>query len=120
MRVLVLNGGSSSFKCWLGELPGGELPVVPPKPLWETHIDLKRDSSIATVLEPVIRSVPGPVDVVGHRIVHGGPLYRESTLLTAEVRAAISQEAEMAPAHNRFELAAIQAVERILGTGIPQ
>ena len=120
MRVLVLNGGSSSFKCWLSELSGGVFPVVPPKPLWEAHIDLKRDSRIDEVLEPILKSVPGPIDVAGHRIVHGGPRYRESTELTPEVRAAISQEAEMAPAHNRFELAAIQTVERTLGTGIPQ
>ncbi len=120
MRILVLNGGSSSFKCWLGELPGEPPPVVSPKPMWEAHVDLKSDSKIDAVLEPVLKSVPGPVDVVGHRIVHGGPGYRESTTLTPKVRAAIAQESEMAPAHNRFELAAIRTVDRILGTTVPQ
>jgi acetate kinase len=120
VRILVINGGSSSFKCWLGEVSGGTLPAVPPTPIWEAHIDLKRDSRIDTVLEPILKSVPGPVDVVGHRIVHGGPRYRESTFLTPEVRAAISQAAEIAPAHNRFELAAILAVEQTLGSQIPQ
>ena len=47
--------------------------------------------------------LPG-IDVVGHRIVHGGPKYRESVLLTPEVRAAIAEEAEFAPAHNRCSL----------------
>jgi acetate kinase len=120
MRILVLNGGSSSFKCWLGELFTAPLPILPPKPLWQAHVDLAHDTAIKEILEPVLESVPGHVDVVGHRIVHGGPKYRQSTALTAEVRAAIAQEAEMAPAHNRFELAAIETVDRVLGTGIPQ
>src|SRR5580700_969942 len=109
MRILVLNGGSSSLKCRLDDL--SELPQTPSAPLWSSH-----DSQIAEVLA----SVPGPVDVVGHRIVHGGPQYRQTTLLTPEVRAAIAQESEIAPAHNRSELEAIQMVDRILGTGIPQ
>jgi acetate kinase len=59
------------------------------------------------------------VDVVGHRIVHGGK-FRESTVLTSEVRAAIAQRAEMAPTHNRLELAAIDTVNRVLGTHVTQ
>src|ERR1700730_15768584 len=103
MSILLLNGGSSSFKCWLGELSGDALSVsrvpAPPKPLWEAHIDLKRDTRIDTVLDPLLKSVPGPVDVIGHRIVSGGSQYRETAFLTPEVRAAIAREAEMAPAH---------------------
>jgi acetate kinase len=60
------------------------------------------------------------VDVVGHRIVHGGPVYRQTTALTPEVRAAIAKEIEFAPAHNRFELEAVQAVDRFLGSGVLQ
>ncbi len=114
MRILVLNGGSSSFKCWLGDWS------EEPKRLWDARVELNRDSRINDVLEPVLRSVPGPVDVVGHRIVHGGSKYRESTLLTREVRAAIAKQAEIAPAHNRLELAAIETVDRVLGTAVRQ
>ena len=71
------------------------------------------------VLKPVLESLPSKVDVVGHRIVHGGPLYRESTPLTPEVRAAIAREVEFAPAHNSFELEAIEAVDRVIGTRRP-
>ncbi len=60
---------------------------------------------------------PSEIDVVGHRIVHGGPKYRESVLVTAEVRAAIAEQAEFAPAHNRLQLAAIETVDRTVGTG---
>jgi acetate kinase len=59
------------------------------------------------------------VDVVGHRIVHGGK-FREAHVLTSEVRAAIAQEAEIAPAHNRLELAAIDTVDHVIGTHVTQ
>jgi acetate kinase len=82
------------------------------------------------VLRPVLESLwtgdlravdsPSDVDVVGHRIVHGGPKYRESAPLTTEVRAAIAKEVEFAPSHNRFELEAVQAVDEVIGTGVLQ
>lgn len=120
MRILVINGGSSSFKCRVDDLPEGPLPVAPPKPVWERRVEWDQSSSVAAVLEPVFKSVAGSVDAVGHRIVHGGPVYREPTPLTAEVRAAIAKEIEFAPAHNRFELEAVQAVDHFLGSGVPQ
>jgi acetate kinase len=106
MRILALNGGSSSFKCRLDDL-SSDPPSQPPKPLWQHNAE--RGQSVEQILE----SVPRPIDAVGHRIVHGGRI-RESTRITAEVRAAIAREAEIAPAHNRYELQAIDAVGRIL------
>ena len=120
MRVLVINGGSSSFKCRLDDLPDQPLPVAPPQPLWTERVDWDQKSSVAEVLEPVLKSISGSVDVVGHRIVHGGPKFRESTPLTTEVRAAIAKEIEFAPAHNRFELEAVQAVDHIFGSSVLQ
>src|SRR5580698_7278030 len=120
MRVLVINGGSSSFKCSMHDLRTGTLPVVPPKPVWEKHVEWDRSSPVADALGPALTAAPGPVDVVGHRIVHGGLEYRETTELTPEVRVAIAGQAEIAPEHNRFELAAIEAVDRSLGAGIQQ
>ena len=120
MRILVINGGSSSFKCRLDDLSDEPLPIAPPKPVWEARFDWDTRSSVAEVLEPVLKSVPGSVDVIGHRIVHGGPLYRKSTPLTPEVRAAIAKEIEFAPVHNRFELEAVRAVDQILGADVLQ
>jgi acetate kinase len=120
MRVLVINGGSSSFKCRLDDLPDQPLPVAPPQPLWTERVDWDQKTSVAEVLEPLLKSISGSLDVVGHRIVHGGPKYRESTPLTPEVRTAIAKEIEFAPAHNRFELEAVQAVDHSLGSGVLQ
>jgi len=112
MRILALNGGSSSVKCRLDDISGGTLPSAPPKPVWESHFDLQESA-----METGLKSVPGKVDVVGHRIVHGGNL-QETTVVTPEVRAAIAREAEMAPGHNRFELAMIDAARSAFG--VPQ
>lgn len=112
MRILVLNGGSSSFKCRLDEI-SGDPPSAPPKPVWETQFDLKPGA-----IEPALRSVPGPLDAAGHRIVHGGR-FRETTRITGEVRAEIARAAEEAPTHNRFELAAIDCVAKVFGN-VPQ
>lgn len=67
----------------------------------------------------MLRAVPGGVDAVGHRVVHGGR-FHETTLLTPEVRAAIAAETSIAPAHNRLVLSAVEAVERVLGSGMRQ
>ncbi|MGB6296565.1 MAG: acetate kinase, partial [Rivularia sp. (in: cyanobacteria)] len=55
------------------------------------------------------------IDVVGHRVVHGGKDYRESVVITKEVKSAIASLASLAPAHNPVNLAGIEAVENILG-----
>lgn len=124
MKILVLNGGSSSFKCWFADLPDGRLPSQPADPTWSRHLDWNQHSGTAeTILEPALKSLLEEhphIDVVGHRIVHGGPVYRESTRLTPEVRKAIAQQVEFAPSHNRFELEAVRAVDHLIGTGVPQ
>ncbi len=55
------------------------------------------------------------IDVVGHRVVHGGREYRKSVVITREVKDAIANLANIAPAHNPANLAGIEAVENILG-----
>lgn len=55
------------------------------------------------------------IDVVGHRVVHGGKYYRESVVITQKVKDAIANLANLAPAHNPANLAGIEAIEKILG-----
>jgi acetate kinase len=59
------------------------------------------------------------VDIVGHRVVHGGKEFEKSTLVTPEVEAAISRMAVLAPVHNPANLEGIEVVERIL-PAVPQ
>jgi acetate kinase len=62
---------------------------------------------------------PSDIDVVGHRVVHGGLEFEQSTFVTPKVKAAIARLAELAPAHNPANLEGIVAIEQILGA-VPQ
>ena len=151
MKILVLNGGSSTLKATLRELDGS-LPSVPPPPLWEAQADwgrqpgkaqirvcgaggVRAESEVdieapAAVLEPVLatlwsgpaKAIAGPreIDVVGHRVVHGGHAFQQTIRITPEVKEEIHKYVDFAPEHNRLELEAIEAAERVVGPVAPQ
>lgn len=59
------------------------------------------------------------IDIVGHRVVHGGQEYRQSTLISPDVKEAIARLSVFAPVHNPVNLEGIEAIENILGN-VPQ
>jgi acetate kinase len=59
------------------------------------------------------------IDIVGHRVVLGGREFEKSTLVTPEVKEAISRMAVLAPAHNPANLEGIEVIARIL-PAVPQ
>ena len=59
------------------------------------------------------------IDIVGHRVVHGGQQYTGATRVTPEVKAIIGKLAALAPEHNPVNLEGIAAIEQILGS-VPQ
>lgn len=65
--------------------------------------------------ETAVMRSPADIDIVGHRVVHGGQTYRDSTFVTAEVKAAIDRLSNLAPAHNPANLAGIEAIEQLFG-----
>lgn len=148
MRVLVLNSGSSSQKSCLYEI-GGEVPQNSPDYSWQGKIEWTGDSAEASVSRPGritkketikissrgdaiehllgtiwsgksrVISSPSEIDVVGHRLVHGGPQYEEPVIITPEVKSAIAGASAFAPLHNRAELEGMEIVEKLLGP-VPQ
>ncbi|MBK1990060.1 acetate kinase [Sphaerospermopsis aphanizomenoides BCCUSP55] len=56
------------------------------------------------------------IDVVGHRVVHGGLDYRNSVVITEEVKQAIAHLSTLAPAHNPAALEGIEAIGKSLGS----
>ena len=62
---------------------------------------------------------PSDIDIVGHRVVHGGLEFEQSTFVTPKVKETIGWLAELAPAHNPGSLAGIEAIEQSLGA-VPQ
>ncbi len=148
MKILVLNGGSSSQKMCLYELSGdGDLP---PPPLWSAEADWshhaghvtinwsiggeqttieQEESSRPEVLrqmlltlwqgkQPIVKH-PSAIAMVGHRVVHGGAKYQQSVLLTSEVREDLRQLIPFAPLQQPANLEGIEVVERLFGS-IPQ
>ena len=59
------------------------------------------------------------IDLVGHRVVHGGQDYQQSTLISPDVKKAIARLAVFAPVHNPVNLEGIEAIENIL-PNVPQ
>jgi acetate kinase len=60
------------------------------------------------------------IDIVGHRVVHGGQELGQATFITSEVKEAIANLSTFAPVHNPANLEGIEAIEKILGTPTPQ
>ncbi len=148
MKALVLNSGSSSQKSCLYEI-GDTLPVDPPACAWEGKIEWtdhkaeysvknsrgvsrKGQTSVGSREEAIERllnsmwsgetqaiSSPSEIDVVGHRVVHGGPQHFEPAFVTAEVKSAIKSVSVFAPLHNRAELQGMEMVAKLLGP-VPQ
>ena len=144
MNVLVLNSGSSSQKSCLYEI-GDALPDNPPASIWEGKIewiddkaeysiknsrgvsrkDLTSVGSRGEAIERLLHSLwsgdtraisgPSAIDVVGHRVVHGGPQHFVPSFVTAEVKSAIESVSVFAPLHNRAELEGMEIVAKLLG-----
>src|SRR5271157_4454204 len=60
------------------------------------------------------------VHAVGHRVVHGGELFRESAIVTDEVLKRIEDCIDLAPLHNPNNVKGILAVRAAFGPGMPQ
>jgi acetate kinase len=66
-----------------------------------------------------IRSL-SDIHAVGHRVVHGGELFRESALVTDDVMKGIEDCIDLAPLHNPSNVRGIRAVREAFGPGLPQ
>jgi acetate kinase len=62
----------------------------------------------------------GDVHAVGHRVVHGGELFKESSLVDDRVLKGIEDCIDLAPLHNPNNLKGIMAAKEIFGKDVPQ
>jgi acetate kinase len=69
---------------------------------------------------PAILPGPESIDIVGHRVVHGGAVFHEATRLNQDVEAAIKRLSAFAPLHNPSNLEGIQIMRHLLGDNVPQ
>ena len=139
--ALVLNAGSSSLKFCVFERPPGEswhleargqiegigtAPRLSVKDedgesLAKQDVAARDGKEALDALAAWLRSKYGGSRVlgVGHRVVHGGAQFKGPTILNAEVMRELYQLVPLAPLHQPYNLAAIEAVSERL-PGIPQ
>ena len=60
------------------------------------------------------------VNAVGHRVVHGGELFKESTLIDDRVLKGIEDCIDLAPLHNPNNVKGILAARELFGSDVPQ
>ena len=63
---------------------------------------------------------PSDIHAVGHRVVHGGELFTESTVITDKVLKGIEQCIDLAPLHNPNNIKGILASRQVFGPNLPQ
>ena len=60
------------------------------------------------------------IAAIGHRVVQGGSIFKESCIITPEVLKQIDELSELAPLHNPANVLAIRACIKTFGEQIPQ
>ena len=140
MNIFVVNSGSSSIKYQLFKMPcekpicSGLLERIGLSESTITHkvcIDdvetvIKKTTdlpdheaglkSVAALLTDPVKGVirnPEEIDVVGHRVVHGGESFAATTIITDEVKEEIKKLFPLAPLHNPANLMGIEVAEKI-------
>jgi len=109
VRVLVVNAGSSSLKLTqLGD--DGTVTAAVTVDGWEGAGHLQPLTDFLTDC--------GPVDAVGHRVVHGGPRHTGPAVVDDLLTTYLYSISHLAPLHNPRALAAIRSVQELL-PGVP-
>jgi acetate kinase len=124
MNVLVINSGSSSIKFQLinmqdesiltkGMVDGIGLETCKVKINGtEAPCAVKNHEEGIQKILPEISKFK--IDAVGHRVVHGGEKYKESTIITPDVEKTIEELSILAPLHNPPNLEGIRACKKLL------
>ncbi len=143
MKILVLNAGSSSLKYQLFDMTNesvlakGLVERIGLEGSLLTHRPADKDKKVINADIPdhttaiklmldaltdtghgVISSMD-EIDAIGHRAVHGGSVFTESTIIDDEVVAKMEELIPLAPLHNPPGIAGIKACREIL-PGLPQ
>lgn len=142
MKVLVVNAGSSSLKYQLIDMDNesvlakgncdriGTTGCISHKAKGESYkkdIDMPSHSvAFEVVVDALTKGELKVIDsmdeisAVGHRVVHGGQIFKNSTVITDEVIKQIEELSVLAPLHNPAAVLGIKACINIMGADVPQ
>jgi len=143
MKILVINAGSSSIKYKLFEMTaetvltaglverigqeqsrlkhtcfnvnnGNEAQeTVKEMPIATHRQGLTEVTALLTDAEVGVITDPVEIEAIGHRTVHGGETFSDTTLIDAAVKAKIRELIPLAPLHNPPNLQGIEVAEEI-------
>ena len=137
MKILVINSGSSSLKF---QVIDSDSEQVLAKGLCERigidgsftyrtleGISLKESiamenhtQAVHTLLDTLVDPQKGilenfqEIDVIGHRLVHGGEKFTGSVVITDEVIQAMTECNDLAPLHNPANLVGVDACRKLM------
>ncbi len=141
MKVLVVNAGSSSLKYQLFDTTIGDVlakgicerigiggRIEHKKNGEKTVRDIEMPNHavatkivVDTLTDPELGVIAdmSEIEAVGHRVVHGGPYFFESTLVTEEVLEKLKSCVDFAPLHTPAHLMGIEGCTAVMPT-VPQ
>ena len=143
MKILVINAGSSSLKYQLIDMDnehviakgnceriGIEGSLITHKTddgrkvqlesNFPTHTEaFEKLLEVLTTGEGKVIDSIAEISAVGHRVLHGSEVYKESTLITDKVIDDIDSFRELGPLHNPPQAATMRACRKALGENVP-
>ena len=137
MKILVLNCGSSSLKYQLINmeteevLASGKYERIGEEEAFNTHkvngqkIEVKKPAyNHKEAIEFVLEQFTNPeykvidsleeIDAIGHRVVHGGEIFKESAVINEKAMKKIEECSEFAPLHNPAAILGMKACENVM------
>lgn len=108
MFVLTLNVGSSSIKAALFDVVSDASVVSPRAPRWTAEAPWALGNDAAT-LRAILDAIPESVHAVGHRVVHGGHVMVEPTVIDSATLDVLRTLTDLAPAHLPGNICGIEA-----------
>ena len=138
MKVLVVNAGSSSLKYQLFNTDNGAVMAkgncerigiegsrlmhktqgkeeyINETPLCDHSAAIKL--VVETLLDAEVGCIKSPAEIeaIGHRVVHGGPYFTESMLVTDEVMATLEKCVSYAPLHTPAHIMGIKGCTSVM------
>jgi len=137
MKILVLNCGSSSLKYQLIDmeteevLASGKYERIGEKEAFITHkaqgkkVEIKKPAydhkeaiefTLAQLTNPEYKVIDSldEVEAIGHRVVHGGEIFKESAVIDDKVIEQIDECSEFAPLHNPVAILGMEACKKVM------
>ena len=139
MKIVIINSGSSSIKYQLIEMPSKEVicsgmidrigletsnlsyvtktdKIEKTMPIANHKIGLEKIANLLMDEKVGVIKSTKEINAVGHRVVHGGSSFSNTTIIDSEVKEKIKQLFDLAPLHNPANYEGITVASAIFET----